>query len=367
VPRRWPIGPTAFLGLVLGSPCLTSCQHIGPITIAQDRLPYNEALADTWKEQTLLNIVKLRYGDTPVFVEVAQIVSGYNRIRSLGSDVSASVIPNAIPSVLDPLLAGFSTTHSFSDQPTISYSPQTNAKFIQNLTLPLPPSSVLFLIQTGYPVDVVFDLLVESINGLHGRIVSGNQILAATPEFLRVSETLRKAQLTGHMGMRVELDKDKKESLLLFFTDAQIEPGLEQDLREARQLLRLDPGQREYRVVFGATSSGPNELAILTRSAYRILISLASYVQVPEPHTREGRAVAYKEHDEPDHRRFTVWSGCDKPKDCLSAIRYRGYWFWIDDCDLESKRTMLFLMIMLALADTGSQQAVPFLTISTSR
>jgi hypothetical protein len=32
------------------------------------------------------------------------------------------------------------------------------------LTAPINPGSVLFLLQSGYPADVVFDLTVESIN-----------------------------------------------------------------------------------------------------------------------------------------------------------------------------------------------------------
>ena len=50
--------------------------HLGPQTITADRFDYNTAITDSWKEQTLLNIVKIRYADMPLFVEVASIVSG---------------------------------------------------------------------------------------------------------------------------------------------------------------------------------------------------------------------------------------------------------------------------------------------------
>src|SRR5215813_1333666 len=72
-----------LLGIVAA---LTSCSSIGPGSVARDRFDYSASLSDSWKRQTLLNIVKLRYLDPPIFVDVGQIVSGY----SLESTLSAS-------------------------------------------------------------------------------------------------------------------------------------------------------------------------------------------------------------------------------------------------------------------------------------
>jgi hypothetical protein len=104
---------------------------------------------------------------------------------------------------------------------------------------------------------------------------------------------------------------------------------------------------------------------MLTRSAYRILASLSAFVQVPDAHLTEGRAPTLGS-PEGGRPRFTVLSGPKKPNDCFAAVCYRGYWFWIDDRDMESKRTMMYLMVILALADTGTKEAVPFLTIQVN-
>jgi len=56
---------------------VAACTSIGPGTVPHDRVDYASAIGNSWKEQTLLNIVKLRYGDMPIFLEVAQVIAGY--------------------------------------------------------------------------------------------------------------------------------------------------------------------------------------------------------------------------------------------------------------------------------------------------
>ena len=69
---------------------MSGCSTIGPDTVERDRFDYNTAISNSWKEQTLLNIIKLRYADMPLFVDVASVVSGYTFERSINLDGTLS-------------------------------------------------------------------------------------------------------------------------------------------------------------------------------------------------------------------------------------------------------------------------------------
>jgi len=63
-----------FAMAVLGA----GCRSVGPDTISRDRFDYTSAISDSAKNQVLLNMVKLRYGDMPVFVDVSSVISQYS-------------------------------------------------------------------------------------------------------------------------------------------------------------------------------------------------------------------------------------------------------------------------------------------------
>src|SRR6185436_16554310 len=140
---------------------LTSCSHLGPKTVAVDRFDYGTAIAESWKQQTLLNIVKLRYMDLPVFIDVASIVSGY----SLQTGVSVNGTLSSEKAVQGNY-ASIGGQAIYTDRPTITYVPMTGDKFLRGLVTPIDPKHVFFLLQSGYAADFILGLAVESLNGV---------------------------------------------------------------------------------------------------------------------------------------------------------------------------------------------------------
>ena len=62
---------------------LTACSSIGSKTIVRDRFNYNSAIAESWKNQMLQNVVRIRYADTPIFLQVASVVNQVPRLLVL--------------------------------------------------------------------------------------------------------------------------------------------------------------------------------------------------------------------------------------------------------------------------------------------
>jgi hypothetical protein len=102
---------------VLGALVVGGCVSVGPATVPRDRFDYSAAMADSWKHQTLLNIVKLRYMDVPVFLDVAQVVSGYQLQTTVLAGGTASVDPSSVPTIGSFLSLG--AQGSYTDRPTI--------------------------------------------------------------------------------------------------------------------------------------------------------------------------------------------------------------------------------------------------------
>jgi hypothetical protein len=359
-PHAMPVGVARVLPLLITVVALAGCAHVGPKTVLVDRVDYGATIADSWKEQTLLNIVKVRYMDLPVFVDVASIVSGY----SLQTGVNVGGVVSS-KGAIQGNYASVGGQAIYTDRPTITYVPLTGEKFLHGLITPIDPRNIFFMIQAGYAADFLLGLTVESLNGLRNRSMTGGTAREADPEFIRVLQLMREVQAAGAFGMRVEEDKAKGSTGVLFFRRDDVSADITEKTAEIRRLLKLPDGQQKYTLTYSPVRGAENELAVNSRSMLQIMGAFASYLDVPETHLKEHRAVpAFENVTQQDrHDAVRIHSSAEKPAEAFTAVQHRGHWFWIDDSDLQTKRALIAVVYLFTLADTGTPERLPLVTI----
>lgn len=339
------------------------CASIGPTTLPQDRTNYIVAVANSWKEQTLLNVVRMRYGDAPSFVDVSSVISAYTFQGQLSaSGQVSSDRTSTIPSGL-AVLGGAA---SYSDRPTITYTPLAGDRFARSLLRPIPPSAIFELIQAGYPADTILQMTVRGINGLSNRTTLAGETREADPEFYAVLAALRRLQLSGNVSLRIE--KRGAEEVGFLILSSRRNQQANSDLDFVLKALRLNPGENgQINLTFGALAQGDKEIAVLSRSMLGVLLEVAGGIDVPGADVAGGRAGpsarqadASDPHDRPLIR---IFSGSAPPARPYAAVRYHDTWFWIPDDDLASKRVFTFLMMFFSLAETGVTPQAPVVTI----
>ncbi len=338
------------IAIALITSVLVSCTSIGPGRLGKDQFNYNASVGQALQSQMLVNFVKLRYGDTPVFLEVTSIVNQYE----LESEVGLNLI-NGSPDGQELGAKG-----TYIDKPTVSYSPIKGEAFTRSLLTPIPPETVFSLIQAGWPADLVLKIAVRSINGISNTVGGLAGQRPADDRFQVLIKAVRHIQLAGGMGLRVEKQDEGNVSLITFRTAHTDE--LENEVRLVREMLDIDLSQLEIPLVFGAARKTNQELAVLSRSMLDVMTALGAYIKVPENHVVEGRASKNLPDDTP--RLIMVHSSQDKPEDAFISVPYRGYWFWIADTDLQSKRMLSVMVLLFSLVQTGNVSPVsPVLTI----
>ncbi len=313
--RSWAMG-TAIVIMILASCLISGCAGVGPPTVARDRFDYVSAISESWKQQTLLNLLKTRYADAPVFMDVTSVINQYaveGQIE-LGASWAESPLSNS------QNVAG---SGKYTDRPTITYSPLMGEKFTKSLMTPIPVPGILFLLQSGYPADYVIRVTVHTINGIENQFGGSMTGRAADHRFKDLITSLRMIQLAGGLGMRVKPEGDRK-AIVMFFRPVTDE-SIANELKKAQELLGLNADAREFRVAYGSFAADDREIAILSRSMLQIMVDFASFIDVPPSDVAEGRVYASEDNDgEGDFPPLIrVANSTSKPGDAYTAVRYR--------------------------------------------
>jgi len=391
---RWP--PRTFLtrhrlwtSLLLVAWTLTGCALHGPEAMHASRERYNAAVQVSDQRELLLNLVRLRYEEAPEFLAISGISTqmNFNAAASIGGELGEA--GNADVGFVSPGAAV-----GYSESPTITFVPRRDQSFTRQLVAPVELDSIYLLSRYGWGIERLFLLIVSELNGLPNS--SGREPLSsANYEFQKVVAELRILEKRNDLRVAVERRYEVLSDPIL--TE---ELNTSQLLEAARDGYRLERAEQGgYRVigernhyVLSVNRSSPEDtvldvlelpadrsvfeldvagmpdatdLRLTTRSVLGSMAWLSNAVAVPPEH---ADVVPTAASDVVPRSMMDIRVSAEPVKGAFLSVEHRGHWFYIDDRDLGSKRTLGLLTSLVRLSiSAGGAQNIPVLTLPVGR
>ncbi len=354
IPFIFPVLPALF--------SLWGCSGMGSVVLEQGRNSYNIAIQKTNDEQLLLNLVRLKYRDTPFFLEVSSVATQFTFSASANASATLPEGPSANVFGLD---AGAAVT----ERPTVSYSPLQGEKFIQRFLSPISLKTISLLFHSGWRVDRIFRVCFQHIN----RIKNAPGASGPTPEFApeyedfaAIARQLRNLQSRG--GLETEYGIHENSPVLMLHIS---EEALEwPETGKLMKFFNLPLGTNRLVLSGHSKDKPPGFLKVETRSLLGAMFYLSQSVEVPLKDREMGKVTLTKDKSgKPfDWKRVTgdllrVRSNSGFHDQSAVAVKYRGSWFFIDDSDLTSKSTFSMLGQIFSLQAGKSKSVAPVLTL----
>jgi hypothetical protein len=391
---------------------------LGPRAVERNRLRYNDAVKTTTEEQLLLNIVRLRYTDTPSslalssIAEQQEIVAAFKALPFFQAAAGGNAFADYGSMVLPQLeLSGAS-------RPTLSYTPLDDQEFTKRLFTPVTLEGTAYLAKTTWPISTVLRLYLENLNWVSNAETASGPTPKTPPEYAtflegilalqrlqdrklaalfttetneKLSDALPAGDNTPTAAVEAakagfEYRKDdkggwiimrKKQQPILRFGNV---PKDDADFAVFCKSFKLNPEKRSFDLTTetldpflkGAPEAGVEVLDMETRSLLQVLFFVSNGVEVPPCHLASGIAPAtYDEAgvgfdwDDVLNGLFKVKVACGKkrPANAHTAVQYKGYWFYIDESDRDTKATFALLIEVSRLELGAKTGSTPILTL----
>ncbi len=395
----------------------------GPKVLEKSHGRHNEAIRLVDEEQLLRNLVHVRYNEAPYRLAVSSIAAQYELAGSAEARPFFDV-----PNQSGPIFRTFTkilpdVAVSGANRPTITLIPPRSDSIRRFLT-PISVDTLVFLQSTSWPIATVMRLWVERLNGVPNAPSASGPQREFAPDFARFHRIAYLLQVAQDLEL-ASVDVENRDTVAggplptAFVTASAAVDAAKNGLEyrpngdgstwslirkehhlvievnplalehpaivELVNLLNLEPGRLQYNVVVASNVRDPLrspnppslDLSVTTRSTAQVYFFLANGVEVPADHIAAGmvRPAVGADGRPFDGRAVTAGlfevhasKGHKPPATAFVAVKYRDYWYYIDDRDQATKTTFA-LVLQLAKLDFGLQEPTggPFLTLPVGR
>ncbi len=347
---------------------MSACSRLGHKLVPLDNFNYNKAIACSSNEQMLLNLVRLRYHEVPMFLAVGSVLTQYSYERSINGGV---LIGKPTAGAADEFIDA-NVLMRYSEQPTITYTPLAGQEFSQQLLTPIPSELLFSLVQSGWPPDQLLMMGLERLNHLENLPFStapSITILEQLGEFNHVVQLI--IELSKRRSIEMQSgNKETPNDRYLVFKQVQ-DNDTRKLIEELKSILGLDPSHNSFRVTKRLIGLRPNEVTIRVRSLLALMGFLSRGVEIPTEHIDEKRVEEITLHVDAEFRSLLcpliIHSKVERPSDASIAMRYRDHWFYINQSDHMSNQAFSLLTYLFQMQAPQAQTLGPMITVPTSQ
>lgn len=279
---------------------------------------YNETIHYTQSQQMLLNLVRLKYRELPLFLKVGALSASYSFELSGGARAGKGG---------DTKAYGLDLGASYSTRPTITYTPVEGDTFVKQVLSEVDSQAFVLLYRSGWPISVLCHVMVERIGKALNR-----QDDPSYPGFEKIVDRLQAAQRADKLRFEIE----GKETTVVLTTDF-VDIVSDERVAEEREL--------RYPIK-----------AVQLRSFLDIMYFLGKNTEVPEAQQDQVKA------SQPNGW-IRIHATSKPPGDALVSVEYNDTWFSIAKNDIPSKDTFSLIKLLYQMQAGDIPTMQPLLTL----
>jgi len=343
---------------------------LGPARLSPTRMDYNRAIQQSNNEELLLNLVRMKYFEQPLFLQVGSVASSFS--YNISGGMSATLpdhrdVANGAYNIFTPNVSG-----QYSDSPTVTYTAYQGQTYAQQFLADVDFDRFVTLYKAGWDIEYLMPILFARFGAI-------DHIYDARTGFQPKQHTrfMQLTKILADMDDRGDLD-----ILKVGLNDNSTATVMRMDFRNAaeagtvQQLLGNDLGIKmnaagQYHTTFKLVpanmlrhihndDAGLPSVPLRLRNCLRAIDYIAKGIQVPPD--------LVAKHGVYDLRsQFTglmdIRVSGEEPSNAYLAVKHNKHWYYILADDNRSKEVFQLLMNIFSLQSADPPRNAPVLTL----
>ncbi len=215
-----------------------SCQ-VGPNALRVSQTEYSDAIQQASAEQLLLNLVRLKYRELPLILDIGTVSAQFEITHTGGvsgtlNENVGQAVSHTAATVGSGATGSFSSTagrisgsnpdslnlfgqFAYSERPTLTFSPLRGEDFVKRMMSPISLDTIVLLSNAGWRIDRVFRVVIQELNGIDNAGAASGPTPDIGPDFknfVQACDAMRSLQLDRAIWLeRMSVPKEMSDPI----------------------------------------------------------------------------------------------------------------------------------------------------------